>query len=577
MKRIGLRYSVVLFLFFFCNVDSDAAQKNEIISSNFSLQLNCTFEQLNNNKTKLTVSLSDNPTLIINAIEISGSVNDVQIDNKIAYTASGYGGVHVLDFNVLFDIKIINKINIAGYADKIYVIDGIAYVSYDNNSGIQVINIENPLNPFTIKNLVLNNRKVLDLFNLDNDYDNKKNVFNSLTTEEDSIGFEYIHNSISSYFLSFYSNKFICNNINEWNRNIPFFSVSSYILNKSLHLKSPNSFNNPSRTKLLKNTYKDSKTINSSLTFCYKNNDHSFNDNFITIKKHNTVKPDPLRNYIKSYLSTYLDHTINQVRISFVIVDNLDVSMQNLDFKLSSIEKNKKMSENTENKNIAEYSDNITINKETNITKRFYKKLSNNPVSNTFAKSVKTGFGFCIAIFGATTANTKIIDKGLTMAKNNAMELVDVITYDIASVVIGQSSYLLTIPNDLKNISLHLIQTVPKIIDTVHHIIILRYGLFGGAGYGASFDEIGTVKHTFDYYLPINFFKVFFKKPLNDVDRANYEHDLFPNDWDWVENQWTFKETPRSSWIGGWLYKIAGTPLFFVTGYLQVIGIRHGY
>jgi RHS repeat-associated protein len=163
---------------------------------------------------------------------------------------------------------------------------------------------------------------------------------------------------------------------------------------------------------------------------------------------------------------------------------------------------------------------------------------------------------------GVVTGDSGQIGKGFTQIGKAVYDTAESAVVDAFGVAIGQLSHLYTIPRDLINLG-KLFFNDGSVLKSaggfIGHMIIPRYGLFGGAGWGKYEDEgTGVEKHTL---VALNKFK-----PLNDTDYFSEIHDGNMKELQWVKGQLSMTGDPRISGVGGLAYKALGAAPFSIWG-----------
>jgi RHS repeat-associated protein len=155
---------------------------------------------------------------------------------------------------------------------------------------------------------------------------------------------------------------------------------------------------------------------------------------------------------------------------------------------------------------------------------------------------------------------------------NDFMMLGEIMAYDSAALVVGQLSYLYTTPRDFWSMGENLVQgryadSLESLGAMFFNLIIPRYGLGGGAGWGIYKDEnTKSWTHTLG--------SAFVDSPLNMTDAVNYNHDREFHHLSWVSGQYAFESSSyRPSGPVGVGYKILGTIPFGIAGWFQDMGI----
>jgi hypothetical protein len=175
----------------------------------------------------------------------------------------------------------------------------------------------------------------------------------------------------------------------------------------------------------------------------------------------------------------------------------------------------------------------------------------------------QTAMGLGNITGGALTGNTNQIGSGFSQIGNAVKNTVGDQMVDVFGVAIGQASHLYTVPRDLYNLGKSFFDnkkysTLQASGALLGHLIIPRYGLYGGAGWG--YDD-KTGKHTLgalDAY-----------PPLNDTDTPSKKHDENLLELAWVKGQVSMLGDPRISGVGGLAYKALGIIPFGVWGLIS--------
>jgi RHS repeat-associated protein len=163
-------------------------------------------------------------------------------------------------------------------------------------------------------------------------------------------------------------------------------------------------------------------------------------------------------------------------------------------------------------------------------------------------------------IGGAVTGDTGQIGSGFKQIGKAVYDTVESAVVDAFGVAVGQLSHLYTIPGDIYNLGKSFFDgkkfsTLQAAGGLLGHMIIPRYGLYGGAGWGYN-DKTG--KHTLGSLSAY--------PPLNDTDTPSLAHDGNMDEIKWVKGQVSLTGDPRISGVGGLSYKAIGIIPFGIWG-----------
>ena len=89
---------------------------------------------------------------LLDTINPTGHTRGFDISGDLLYTASGAGGLQIIDIANPADLSFYSSYTISGYTTEVDVEGDIAYVAA-GDAGLQIVNIADPLNPTNISAL----------------------------------------------------------------------------------------------------------------------------------------------------------------------------------------------------------------------------------------------------------------------------------------------------------------------------------------------------------------------------------------------------------------------------------------